>query len=66
MVSTVLTFQSGFVVFKSMVEILSVSVPVLREVNSCLEQKVVEILDPFGPSIVDPRLGTLLPYSLYI
>jgi hypothetical protein len=44
-----------------MVEILSVSVPVLREVNSCLEQKVVEILDPFGPSIVDPRLGTLYP-----
>jgi hypothetical protein len=26
-------------------------------VNKDLEQKVVEILDPFGPSIVDPRLG---------
>ena len=28
-----------------------------RDVNSGLEQRVVEILDPFGPSIVDPRLG---------
>ena len=40
--------------------------PVDRAVNKNLEQKVVEILDPFGPSIVDARLGKVTTIVLRI